>query len=87
LKPVSSPASTATAGALRLFNPQAVTKRDFQSDLAPVLTEIRGHLSFVGLFPHPIKINVSANEERVVSFVDAALSKITRKLRGVQIHF
>jgi len=69
-----------------LINPQAVTKRDFQSDLAPVLTEIRRHLSFIGLFPHPIKINVSANEERVVSFVDAALSKITRKLRGVQIH-
>jgi hypothetical protein len=69
-----------------LINPQAVTKRDFQSDLAPVLTEIRRHLSFVGLFPHPIKINVSANEERLVSFVDAALSKIPRKLRGVQIH-
>jgi hypothetical protein len=69
-----------------LINPPAVTKRDFQSDLAPVLTEIRRHLSFVGLFPHPIKINVSANEERVVSFVDAALSKITRKLRGVQNH-
>jgi hypothetical protein len=69
-----------------LINPPAVTKRDFQSDLAPVLTEIRRHLSFVGLFPHPIKINVSANEERVVSFVDAALSKITRKFRSVQIH-
>jgi hypothetical protein len=67
-------------------NPQAVTKRDLQSDLAPVLTEIRRHWSFVGLFPHPVEINVSENEERVVSFVDAALNKITRKLRGVQIH-
>jgi hypothetical protein len=68
------------------INPQAVTKRDLQSDLAPVLTEIRRHWSFVGLFPHPVEINVSENEERVVSFVDAALNKITRKLRGVQIH-
>jgi hypothetical protein len=41
---------------------------------------------FLGLFPHPVEINVSANEERVVSVVDAALSKITRKLRGVQNH-
>jgi hypothetical protein len=68
-----------------LIDPQAVTKRDLQLNLAPVLTEIRRHLSFIGLFPHPIKINVSANEERVVSFVDAALSKITRKFRGAQI--
>jgi hypothetical protein len=68
-----------------LIDPQAVTKRDLQLNLAPVLTEIRRHLSFIGLFPHPIKINVSANEERVVSFVDGALSKITRKFRGVQI--
>jgi hypothetical protein len=68
-----------------LINPQAVTKRDLQLDLAPVLTEIRRHLSFVGLFSHPVEINVSANEERV-SFVDAPLNKITRKLRGVQIH-
>jgi hypothetical protein len=43
-------------------------------------------LSFFGLFPHPVEINVSENEERVVSFVDAALNKITRKLRGVQTH-
>jgi len=70
-----------------LIDPQAVTKRDLQLNLAPVLTEIRRHLSFIGLFPHPIKINVSANEERVVSFVDAALSKITRKFRGAQIRF
>src|ERR1700730_15995401 len=69
-----------------LIDPQAVTKRDLELNLAPVLTEIRRHLSFIGLFPHPIKINVSANEERVVSFVDAALSKITQKLRGVQSH-
>jgi len=68
-----------------LINPQAVTKRDLQLDLAPVLTEIRRHLSFVGLFSHPVEINVSANKERV-SFVDAPLNKITRKLRGVQIH-
>jgi hypothetical protein len=68
-----------------LINPQAA-KRDLQSDLAPVLTEIRRHWSFVDLFPHPVEINVAKNEERVVSFVDAALNKITRKLRGVQIH-
>ncbi len=65
---------------------QPVTKRDLQSDLAPALTEFRRRLSFLGLFPHPVEINVSANEERVVSFVDAALNKITRKLRGVQNH-
>jgi len=68
------------------ISPQALTKRDLQSDLAPALTEFRRRLSFLGLFPHPVEINVSANEERVVSFVDAALNKITRKLRGVQIH-
>src|SRR5258707_10762080 len=45
-----------------LINPQGVTKRDLQSDLAPVLTEIRRHWSFFGLFPHPVEINVSANE-------------------------
>jgi hypothetical protein len=69
-----------------LINQQATTKRDLQWDLAPVLTEIRRHWSFFGLFPHPVEINVSANEERVASFVDAALNKITRKIRGAQIH-
>jgi hypothetical protein len=68
------------------INPQAVAKRDLQSDMSPVLIEIRRHLSFFGLFPHPVKINVLENEERVVSFVDASLNKITRKLRGVQTH-
>ncbi len=68
------------------ISPQALTKRDLQSDLAPALTEFRRRLSFLGPFPQPVEINVSANEERVISFVDAALSKITRKLRGVQIH-
>jgi hypothetical protein len=68
------------------IKPQALTKRDLQSDLAPVLAEFRRRWSFLGIFPHPVEINVSANEERVVSFVDAALNKITRKLRGVQIH-
>ena len=68
-----------------LINPQAVTKRDLQSDLSPALTEIRRRLFGVGLFPHPVGINVSTSEERVVSYVDAALSKITRKFRGVQI--
>jgi hypothetical protein len=67
-----------------LIDPQAVTRRDLQSDLARVLTEFRRHLFGVGLFPHPVEINVSANEERVVSYVHAALKKITRKLRGAQ---
>jgi hypothetical protein len=67
-----------------LIDPQAVTKRDLQSDLARVLTEFRRRFFGVGLFPHPVEINVSANEERVVSFVHAALKKITRKLRGAQ---
>ena len=69
-----------------LIDPQAVTKRDLQLNLAPVLTEIRRHLSFVSLFSHPVKINVPANKDRSVSFADAALNKITRKLRGVQSH-
>jgi hypothetical protein len=68
-----------------LIDPQAVTKRDPQSDLASALTKFRRRLFGVGLFPHPVGINVSTNEERVVSYVDAALSKITRKFRGVQI--
>ncbi len=69
-----------------LINPRAVTRRDLPPYLAPVLTELRAHLSFVGLFPHPVKINVPANKERLVFFADAAFNKITRKLRGVQIH-
>jgi hypothetical protein len=67
-----------------LIDPKAVTKRDFQSDLARVLTEFKRRLFGVGLFPHPVEINVSASEERVVSYVHAALKKITRKLRGAQ---
>jgi hypothetical protein len=69
-----------------LINPHAVTKRDLQPDLSPVLTEIRRRLSGVGLFPHPVEIKVSSNDQRVDSSVDAALNKITRKLRGVQTH-
>lgn len=69
----------------RLLNPQAVTKRDLPPDLAPVLTGIRRHFSFVGLFPHPVKIDLPANKDRLVSFVDTALNKIRRKLRSVQI--
>jgi hypothetical protein len=76
----------AAAETATLIDPPGMTKRDPQSDLSPVLIEIKRHLSFVGLFPHPVEINVSENEERVVSFVDAALNKITRKLRDVQIH-
>jgi hypothetical protein len=67
-----------------LIDPKTVTKRDFQSDLTRVLTEFRRHLFGVGLFPYPVEINVSPNEERVVSYVHAALKKITRKLRGAQ---
>jgi hypothetical protein len=67
-----------------LIDPQAVTKRDLQSDLARVLTEFRRRLFGVGLFPHPVEIHVSANEERVVSYVHAALKKITGKLRSAQ---
>jgi len=67
-----------------LIDPQAVTKRDLQSDLARVLTEFRTRLFGVGLFPHPVEIDVSANEERVVSYVHAALKKITGKLRSAQ---
>jgi hypothetical protein len=67
-----------------LIDPQAMTKRDLQSDLARVFTEFRRRLFGVGLFPHPVEIKVSASEERVVSYVHAALKKITRKLRGAQ---
>jgi hypothetical protein len=76
----------ATVEKATLINPQATTKRDLQSDLAPVLTDFRRRSSFVGLFLHPVEMNVSANEERVVSFVDSPLNKITRKLRGLRIH-
>ncbi|HET9375312.1 MAG TPA: hypothetical protein VFO40_10080, partial [Chthoniobacterales bacterium] len=67
-----------------LIDPKAVTKRDFQSDLTRVITEFRRPLFGVCLFPYPVEINVSANEERVVSYVHAALKKITRTLRGAQ---
>jgi hypothetical protein len=40
----------------------------------------------VGLFPDPAEINISANDQRVDSSADAAISKVTRKLRGVQSH-
>jgi hypothetical protein len=69
----------------RLMSPQVVTRRDLPPDLAPVLTGIRSHMSFVGLFPHPVKIDVPANKDRLVSFVGTALNKIRRKLRSVQI--
>jgi hypothetical protein len=68
-----------------LMNPRAVTRRDLPPELAPVLTELGRRLSFVGLFPHPVKIKVPANKDRLVSFVDTALNKIRRKLRGAQI--
>jgi hypothetical protein len=69
----------------RLMSPQVVVRRDLPPDLAPVLTGIRRHMSFVGLFPQPVKIDVPANRDRLVSFVDTALNKIRRKLRSVQI--
>jgi hypothetical protein len=69
----------------RLINPPAVARRDLPPDLAPVLAEIRSHMSFVGLFSHPVKIDVPANKDRLVSFDNTALDKIRRKLRGVQI--
>jgi hypothetical protein len=67
-----------------LIHPKAVTKRDLQSDLARVLTEFKRRLFGVGLFPRPVEINVSANEERVVSYVHAAVKKITRRLHSAQ---
>jgi hypothetical protein len=36
----------------------------------------------VGLFPDPVEIKVSENDRRVDCSMDAALNKITRKLRG-----
>jgi hypothetical protein len=67
-----------------LIDPDAVTKRDGQTDLSPVLTEFRRRWSGVGLFAHPVKINLLVNEQRMDSPVDAALNKNTRKLRAVQ---
>jgi hypothetical protein len=69
-----------------LINPESTTKRDLQSDLAPVLTEFRRRLSGVGLFPRPIGIKVSANHQPVDSDVDSAINKVTRRLRRVQRH-
>ena len=74
----------ATVEKTTLINPQATTKRDLQSDLARVLTEFKRRFSGVGLFPRPVGINVSANEERMVSYVHAALKKITRNLHSAQ---
>jgi hypothetical protein len=36
--------------------------------------------------PHPPEINISANDQRVDSSADAAISKISEKLSGVQSH-
>ena len=69
----------------RLMNPQAVTRRDLPPDLTPVLTEIRRQMSFFGLFPHRVKIDLPANKDRLVSFVNTALNKIRGKLHSVQI--
>jgi hypothetical protein len=40
----------------------------------------------VGVFPDPVEIKVSANYQQADSSVDAALFRVTRKLRGVQTH-
>ena len=40
----------------------------------------------VGLIPDPVEIRVSANDQPVDSSVDAAINKITRRLRRVQRH-
>ena len=40
----------------------------------------------VGLFPDPVEIRVSANDQPVDSSVDAAINKITGRLRRVQRH-
>ena len=40
----------------------------------------------VGLFPDPVEINISANDQRVDSSIDAALNKVSEKLSGVDSH-
>ena len=40
----------------------------------------------IGLFPDPVEIRVSANDQPVDSSVDAAINKVTRKLRDAQNH-
>ena len=46
----------------------------------------RRRFSIVGLFPHPVKINVLTIDQQVDSSSDVALNKITRKLRRLQTH-
>jgi hypothetical protein len=53
-------------------------------DRKAVKNAILVHPQAVGLFPDPVEIKVSANDQRVDSSIDAALNKVTRKLRGVQ---
>jgi hypothetical protein len=66
--------------------PQALTKRDLQPDPPSVFAEFRRRFSMVGLFPHPVKINVLTIDQQVDSSSDVALNKITRKLRRLQTH-
>jgi hypothetical protein len=40
----------------------------------------------VGPYPDPVEIRVSANDQPVDSSVNAAINKVTRKLRSVQSH-
>jgi hypothetical protein len=40
----------------------------------------------IGLFPDPVEMRVSANDQPVDSSVDAAINKVTRKLRDAQNH-
>jgi hypothetical protein len=67
-----------------LIDPQAVRKRDLQSDLARVLTEFRRRLFGVGLFPHPVEINVSANEERAIFLCSRRTQENHGRIRRAQ---
>jgi hypothetical protein len=75
----------ATGEKTTLTNPHAVAKPDFQP-LPPLLIEIRRRLFGVGLFSHPIEIKVPANYQEIDSSIDAALYRVTGKLRGVHAH-
>jgi hypothetical protein len=73
------------SGQLSRFSaPRSMLESGKAIDRTAVKNAILVHPQAVGLFPDPVEIKVSANDQRVDSSFDVALNKVTRKLRGVQ---
>jgi hypothetical protein len=72
------------SGQLSRFSaPRSMLESGKAIDRTAVKNAILVHPQAVGLFPDPVEIKVSANDQRVDSSFDVALNKVTRKLRGV----